>query len=586
MNAKKIFRLALPLLFIMLLFSACSISREQVTKKPEPPKELPAEVSAAKELESTRLLVEATRQKILGNWSQATVLYDDALQKNPRNDAAYYELSKIHAMQGEFDEALELALMAARLDPDNPHYQILLADVYILKDQLPKSIEIYEELAGRYPQNPEYLYNLASAYLYNDQQQEALDALARIEAIVGFTEEISIQKQKIWVDLGQHEKAIEEARKLVALFPDELVYYELLGDLYRETGQHEKARDVYLRMLEREPDDPMANLLMADYYHEEGKPDRSFEYLEAAFRSPRMDAEGKARIMYTYYAISEGDPERLEQALKLCRLLVEIHPEDPESYLIYGDFLQRENEMEKARDMYLKGAKLDPSELTVWKQILSLDGWLQDFEAMLGHSEMALEYFFEQPILFFFNGIAHFQLKNYEEAASALEYGLVMAEYDPDLKEDFLSTLGDVYHYLDEFERSNEFYEKALALNPENATTLNNYSYHLSVRRERLDEAEQMSEKSLELQPGNAAFQDTYGWIMYQKGRYEEAEYWIGKAIEGEDEPSGVVFEHYGDVLYKLGEHDEAIRYWKKAESRGDGSDLLEKKIKDRTLYE
>ncbi len=577
----------MPVALTILLFSACSISREKVAKEPEAPKELPEEVSSSKQLESTRLLIEANRQKILGNRSRAAVLFDDAIRKNPRNDAAYYELSKIHAMHGEFDDALEFALMAARLDPDNRHYQILLADIYILKDELPKSIEIYESLARAYPENVEFLYNLASAYLYNEQKQKALETLTRIEALVGFTEEISIQKQKIWVEMGEHEKAIEETRKIIELFPDELVYYELLGELYRETDQHEKAKEVYLSMLERQPEDPMANLLMADYYHEEGDPEKSFEYLETAFRSPQMSAESKARIMYTYYAISEADPDRLEQAMKLCRLLIEIHPEDPESYLIYGDFLRREGEIEKARDMYLKGAKLDPSELTVWQQVLSLDGWLQDFEAMLENSELALEYFFEQPILFFFNGIAHFQLKNYEEAASALEYGLVMAQYDEEgLKEDILSTLGDVYHYLEEFERSNEYYEKALALNPENPTTLNNYSYHLAVRRERLDEAEQMSEKSLQLQPDNAAFQDTYGWIMYQKGKYEEAKYWVGKSIEGESEPSGVVLEHYGDVLYKLGQPDEALIYWKKAEAAGDYSEFLEKKIKDRTLYE
>jgi hypothetical protein len=34
-------------------------------------------------------LIEATRQKILGNWPQAIVLYLDAIKKDPQNDAAF-----------------------------------------------------------------------------------------------------------------------------------------------------------------------------------------------------------------------------------------------------------------------------------------------------------------------------------------------------------------------------------------------------------------------------------------------------------------------------------------------------------------
>jgi tetratricopeptide (TPR) repeat protein len=52
------------------------------------------------------MLIEASRQKMLGNWAEATVLYHDAITVDPENDAAHFELAKIHAMQGQFDDAL------------------------------------------------------------------------------------------------------------------------------------------------------------------------------------------------------------------------------------------------------------------------------------------------------------------------------------------------------------------------------------------------------------------------------------------------------------------------------------------------
>jgi len=44
--------------------------------------------------------------------------------------------------------------------------------------------------------------------------------------------------------------------------------------------------------------------------------------------------------------------------------------------------------------------------------------------------------------------------------------------------------------------------------------------------------------------------------------------------------------EHYGDVLYQLGEKEAALQQWQKAKQTGKASDLIDKKIKDKKLYE
>jgi tetratricopeptide (TPR) repeat protein len=218
--------------------------------------------------------------------------------------------------------------------------------------------------------------------------------------------------------------------------------------------------------------------------------------------------------------------------------------------------------------------------------VLVLDNQLGDYEGMLEHSNMALEYFFEQPLIFLFNGLANLQLKNYSDAISSLEYGATLVQNNKDLSIQFFSMLGDTYHYIDDFRRSDESYERALKLDPNNPTVLNNYAYHLSLRKARLDEAEIMAAEANRLQPGISAYQDTLGWVLYQKGRYQEAADWIGKAVQSAEEASGTVLEHYGDVLYKLNQPEMALEYWQKAQEAGDVSDLLPKKIKDGKLYE
>jgi len=118
-------------------------------------------------------------------------------------------------------------------------------------------------------------------------------------------------------------------------------------------------------------------------------------------------------------------------------------------------------------------------------------------------------------------------------------------------------------------------------LNPQNLPVLNNYSYYLSLQKRDLDKAEQMSGITIKAEPTNPTYLDTYGWILFEQNSFVMAKIYIEKAIEyGAKEPSAEVYEHYGDVLYKLDEKEKAIQQWQIAKKLGSESKTLDKKIK------
>ena len=86
--------------------------------------------------------------------------------------------------------------------------------------------------------------------------------------------------------------------------------------------------------------------------------------------------------------------------------------------------------------------------------------------------------------------------------------------------------------------------------------------------------------------PNNSSYQDTYGWVLYKLGRFDDAKIWINKAIESGGKANDVIMEHYGDVLYKLGDKENALQFWIKAKEAGKGSEFLDKKVADKKLYE
>jgi Tfp pilus assembly protein PilF len=147
--------------------------------------------------------------------------------------------------------------------------------------------------------------------------------------------------------------------------------------------------------------------------------------------------------------------------------------------------------------------------------------------------------------------------------------------------------LGDAYNYAKKYSASDSSYDYALKLDPMNATVLNNYAYYLSVRGVRLEDAERMSKKSLEVRKDEPTFMDTYGWILYKQGKYKDAQEYIQKAIDANGENAdGTLWEHLGDVYYKQGNVDKAVECWTKAKEKGTENTDIDKKIKDRKLYE
>ena len=84
--------------------------------------------------------------------------------------------------------------------------------------------------------------------------------------------------------------------------------------------------------------------------------------------------------------------------------------------------------------------------------------------------------------------------------------------------------------------------------------------------------------------PDNDTYLDTYAWVLYKQKDYAEAKTVLEKALQTSKD--GSIIEHYGDVLFQLGEKDKAVVEWQRARKIGGISDLLERKLKDHKLYE
>lgn len=536
--------------------------------------------------DNSSVFIDASKEKALGNYGEAIRLYEKCLEINPADGASMFELSKLFTMKGDAEMALKYADMAVEAENENVYYLLFYAGLLQSTEDYDHAARVYEKVIELKPNYPEYYDRLAVAYIYSGKPMEAVKIYDKLEEKAGITEEYSMKKQSIYTQENKISKAIEELEKLIAAFPLETKYYAVLAELCMNHEMEDRALEAYMKIVEISPDDPYIHISLADYYKKKGDHVRALEELKLGFRNSNLDIDSKIQILIQYYTINEIYADLKNEAFELAEILIEVHPQDPKSHSMYGDFLYQDNRFSEARDAFRRVIELDSSKYVVWEQLLFTESELRDNEALYKESIRAIALFPEQPLPYLFAGGSLYEKKKWEESIKILEKGAYYVVKNDLLLAQFYAYLGDAYHQVDELEKSDASYDKVLMLNPDHDYVLNNYAYYLSLRGENLEKAAKMAKRATELKPDSPSNQDTYGWVLYKMGYYEEAKIWIEKAIENGGQENPVMLEHLGDIYWKLGNSEKAISLWKMASEAGEGSEFLDRKLKEKQLIE
>jgi tetratricopeptide (TPR) repeat protein len=517
-----------------------------------------------------------------GNIENAETKFKECLRIDPTSAAVKYELGNIYRFNGLYDNALKFGKECANDEQKNEWYQLLYIECLHNKRQYAEAAEVYARLVKNYPNRPDFYEGLAAEYMYGGYYDKSFKSYDELEKKFGQNEAFTINKIKLLRQLKKNNEAEAEFKKLIQSNPSEAKYYTYLAEFYQETNQNDKAMDTYKEILKVDAKNPMVHLALADYYKSQNDKENFYKEIKIAFENPDLDVDTKLKILSSYYELSDINDTYKQQALELCSITLKLHSTVADVHSMYGDFLFKDKKIKEAQAEYMSAIKLDKNTFSIWSQLMYIDSELNDYTNLESHSAEAIELFPTNPLPYYFNGVSSIQLKKYDVAINALEDGIEFVYDNKPLLLGFYTSLGNAYNAVKKFEKSDKAYDDALKVNPDDAETLNNYAYFLSLRKEKLEKAEKFSRRSNELSPNNRSFIDTYGWILYQQGKYKEAEEWLNRAVKMGGKSS--ISEHYGDVLYKLDRKEEALKYWQEAKAAGGGSEFLDKKITDKKL--
>jgi tetratricopeptide (TPR) repeat protein len=542
-------------------------------------------ISAEVQEKISTYFFEGLRQKNVDNEDAAIRSFLKVVELSPKNDAAFFELGLLYTQKKKYIDAVSAFAKATELKPTNEWYLNSYAKALENTGDYKSALHLYEKLTKQSPEKIEIFFDLASVKIYLQDYKGAINTYNDIEKRIGVNEDLINQKQKIWLKLGKVDKAAEEARRLIKKDPTEIRYKMNLAEIYLANKKMDKAIVVLQEISDIDPNNSFVQLALADYYREKKEDDKSFEYLKKAFVNPNLNIDQKVRILSPYFSVLD-DVKMKGKALMLSELMVTAHPTDPKATAIYGDFLYQDKQLEKAKAAYEKTIALDKKVFAVWQNLMFIEVDLSDYKALLKTSDEAIELFPAQQLVHYLNAIAKAQNKDFEGAVVAYKNALMLGLPNKEIESQIYAGLGDAYHSLKKHKESDEAYDKALDIKPNDPYVLNNYAYYLSLRNERLEKSLEMSARSNELLKNNSSFLDTYAWILFQLKRYSEAQVWIEKALTEGGANSATIVEHSGDILFYLNRADEALKQWQKAAELMAPSEILKKKIQDKKYYE
>jgi len=545
--------------------------------------------------------------------AEAVTSYMEALRYDPKSEEITLALARALFRDKKTRSALHYARLAVKLNPKKPEAWRLLQQLEQLEGRTAEAAKALKKYIELSPDSD--FSDILWLARYYFELGETDDARKLLKSVLDDDKAAASEMSAAAVLLAE-EGFAEDAEtiflRITERDPMDIQAWLSLGELYEKTGRYEKAKETYAKALEKNPDSLDLMVTLGNLCLVENDWDCAIRYFEMArdtgapiskipkvlcalyFYAGREDdaREALRRLKESgeddaslYFSLGKAMNflERYEESVafyeKGFEKGVEDLPED-EIYAAYGRFAQalvRLGRYDDAIELVREGAGSNLKdkngmkllEASIYMEMKRYDDAILIYEWLLASDPENVFYVMRL-------GQAYMSAGKYDKAEETF---LKVGRMDPD-NIDYLIQLSLVYDLAGRFEEAEKSLLAVLEKDPENALALNNLAYMYIEHDKRLSKAIEMARTALSLDPRNGAYHDTLGWGLYKKGKYEEAKKYIENALKWEDTPDrGVIYDHYGDILVKLGMKKEAAEAYRKAMELGEDTARIQPKL-------
>ncbi len=469
-----------------------------------------------------RLAERATRVAVYAR--RNTIALETAklwLELAPDDGEARQLVTALYLRNGQSDEALaHMEEILARSESRSENGFLFIAGLLSREKDKRAALGIMEQLVARYQDNPDALFAYSHLAMRLGELAEATEAIDKTLVIRPDWVPAVLQKARLMNAQDKTSQTLGYLKEAVDKTPDEIDYRLFYARLLADEDRLAEAFDQFKVIADLSPENEDALFALGFIALQLDRLDEAEKYLT------RLKDTGGRGFEVNYYL------GRLEEARN----------NDEEAKSWYGSIVQGEHYMNAQIRIIVITAKND--------DLVGARAHIEALKAQRPTQKLRLT-LVEGEIL----------TDNDEYEAAMEVYNQALGEF-PD-NTDLLYARSMVAEKLDQLELMEADLTKILARDPNNAEALNALGYTLADRTERYDEALELIQRALELRPSDFYIVDSMGWVQYRLGNYEESVKYLRRALDIKMDVE--VAAHLGEVLWVMGEKEEAREVWQSA---------------------
>jgi len=506
------------------------------------------------------------------DYQTASIEYRKAAELSDDSDVAQ-QATRVAYSYAFNKDALRSAKRWVKLDNDSDEAMLYLAQLNLRVGEIRESRRTFEKLLERGDEPIDERLLALIPFLSQEDPDKSYELMRQLAKPYRKSAPANYAVAVMALQAGETDIAKERAQLAIGFDSEWVKPHLLYARALLLSGDEEGAIDYTARLVGDDPDpDPEARLELAIMLLSAGRDDDALSQVNQILleQPARTDA---LRLM----AIINFRLEHLDAARADFEDLLSSGHYTMDALYYLGRIADRRAEYEEAVHFY--------SQVTRGSNAVMSQRRAAGIIAEQGDPDKALEHlgaFAELNPTYAVDMLqAKAQLlasqKRYPEA---LEYYDQVVSYRPDSEGAYLGK-AELLLRMGRLDDAIAQYELSVKRWPDSSMTLNAYGYTLADRTDRYKEAARLIKKALKLEPDSAAIIDSWGWVLYRQGEYEEALVFLNKAYEKLSDPE--VAGHIVEVLWALDRHEEAQATLEDAELIFPDSDVL-KNVRERYL--
>ena len=489
-----------------------------------------------------------------GDMELSVESYNRAAMETP--DARVAARASYIAVYGErYEDALVLLERWEKLDPDDSEIARMYAITYLKLGQPLEAATYIQGILDTVEGNGHEKALAVKRLLAKESSTEdglvVLDALNKAEP---GNQHMLLLQARYAAQLEKYDDALELLDQVLAIDSTQADVHIIKARILAAQGKQEQAMALIALVLMEQPDNDHLRLQYARMLVEQ----RQFNQAKAQFNLLLKDDPENADILLSLGLLNIETGELDEASIHLTHLVDMGQKQDIANYYL-GRIAQNREEHKIAISYYLK-VKSGDYVFDSKMRIAGLFARLGRVDEGLQQLEVLAEKQTSWPLR------VRAYLAQGEILASKQRYAEGMEMYSRALQQkpddaDLLYARALMAEKVDRIDITEADLLKLLSTEPENANALNALGYTLADRTERLEEALDYIKRAAELVPDDPAILDSLGWVSYRLGNMQDALKWLGMAFERLEDAE--IAAHYGEVLWKNNQRDEAEKVWK-----------------------